>query len=165
MDIVFENYVREHSADLTRLCVSLCSDLTEAEDLFQETWLKAMKNYGQYNCDYPFRKWLFSICVNTYKDKKRLFYNKRKKLFKTTEDKTEFLNSIPDITREDCDDYLTLHEAVNSLPKKLRVVLVLYYFDDYSLSEISDTLKIPLGTVKSRMNNAKSILRRRLEDE
>lgn len=165
MNLVFEKYISDYSADLTRLCISLCGNVSDADDLFQDTWYKAIKNYAKYDFDMPFDKWLYSICVNTYKDSLRLFYNKRKMIFKTEEDKTEFLNSIPDSCPDNYDDYLQLHTAVNALPKKQKIVIVLYYFKDYSLNEISGILKIPVGTVKSRLNLAKSTLKRRLNNE
>ncbi|MCH5304269.1 MAG: sigma-70 family RNA polymerase sigma factor [Ruminococcus sp.] len=165
MNLVFEKYISEYSADLTRLCISLCGNITDAEDLFQDTWYKAMKNYTRYNPEKSFEKWIYSICVNTYKDSLRLFYNKRRVFFKTEEDKTDFLNSIPDSSPDNSEDYLELHTAINTLPKKQKVVIVLYYFKDYSLNEISEMLNVPLGTVKSRLNLAKSNLRRRLNNE
>ena len=56
----FAVYVQQYSADLSRLCMSLCGNKTEAEDLFQETWLKAMRYYDKYEKSKPFDKWLYS---------------------------------------------------------------------------------------------------------
>lgn len=161
----FDSLINFYSADLTGLCISLCGNISDAEDLFQDTWLKAMKYYKKYDSSKPFEKWLFAICVNTYKDKLKLFYNKRKINFTSDEEKNAFLNSVPDKKAENEKLYLELHLAVSALPKKLKVVLVLYYFKDYSIKEISEILNIPDGTVKSRLKKAKTELKRGLNDE
>lgn len=161
----FENYIQLYSTDLTGLCISLCGNKDEAEDLFQETWYKAMKNYSKYNNSYPFDKWLYSICVNTYKNTLRLFYNKNKASFKTEEEKRIFFNSIPDTDEGDSWQYFELHKIIFELPKKQRMVVILRYFKDYTTKEISEILNVPQGTVKSRLHSAKAYIKRRLENE
>lgn len=165
MKEIFTKYAECYSEDLSRLCLSLCCDIQDAEDLFQDTWHKAMKNYTQYNSNYPFDKWLFSICVNTYKNTLKLSYNRNKVDFPSVEEKERFINSFPDESSLTLERYLELRKIISDLPKKLRVVVVLKFFKDYSLKEIAEILKIPEGTVKSRLYTAKSIIRRRLEDE
>lgn len=162
---VFDNYIAQYSADLTRLCISLCGNVHDAEDLFQNTWYKAIKNFKQYDFDAPFDKWLYSICVNCYRDSVRLFFRSRQARFSSNEEKDEFLNSIPDISPPDRDEYLELHAAVSKLPVKQKTVLVLRYYKDYSYKEISEMLGISEGTVKSRLNTAKRNLKRRLNYE
>lgn len=160
MDCNFNDYITKYSLDLTRLCLSLCANRTDADDLFQDTWYKAMKNYSKYNRALPFDKWLFAICVNTYKNNVKLAFNRRNVSFANDEEKMRFMNSIPDITDKNCDDYIMLHTSIQKLDKKRRIVLVLFYFKDYSIKEISEILKIPEGTVKSRLYSAKSELKR-----
>lgn len=162
MNAEFEPYVQKYSTDLTRFCLSLYNNKYDAEDLFQETWLKALKNLNKYNIEKPFDKWLFAICANVFKDRKRLFFNRQKVEFSSDEEKSAFLNSIPDISSENSFMYFELHNAVSTLPKKERVVLALYYFKDYTIKEISEILNTPESTVKSRLKKAKSDLKRRL---
>lgn len=161
----FDEYIRLYSADLTKLCISLCRNTGEAEDLFQETWLKAIKNYSKYKSSFPFDKWLYSICVNTYKNTSKLFYNRYKVSFKSEDEKIAFFNSIPDLSVENSDEYFELHKIISSLPKKQKVVIILRYFKDYTTKEIGEILDIPEGTVKSRLYSAKAYIRRRLENE
>lgn len=162
MQDVFSEYVKLYSEDLSRLCLSLCCNTQDAEDLFQETWLKAMKNFKRYDSKFPFDKWLYSICVNTYKNTLKLHYNKNKAIFNTLEEKEFFMNSIPDNSSLDIAGYFELRAIIADLPKKLRTVIVLKSFKDYSLKDISVMLSIPEGTVKSRIHTAKSIIKRRL---
>ena len=160
----FERYVAEYSRELTRFCIKLCGDVHDAEDLFQDTWARALDKFDQYDQSSSFKSWLFTICANLFRNSKKLKYNSSKAVFSTKEEKEKFLNSIPD-QETDVDAYLDLHAAILSLPKKHRLVLVLYYFREFSYSEIARMLDIPEGTVKSRLNTAKKLLKRRLYDE
>lgn len=165
MEKEIEFYISKYSADLTRLCLSLCGNKADAEDLFQDTWYKAVKHYSKYDKEQPFDKWLYSICANTYKNTLKLFYNKHKVEFKTDEEKQSFLDSVPDANESNRDCYLDLHKVVSSLPKKLKIVIVLYYFKSYSTKEIAQILNIPEGTVKSRLYSAKKFIKGRLNYE
>lgn len=158
-------YVGQYGKDLTRLCVSLCGSTAEAEDLFQDTWVKVIKNLDKYDEALPFDKWLYSICVNTFKNKVKLFENSRRREFGSDEEKQAFFNSIPDKDSADREGYIELHQAVMRLPKKLRAVIVLYYFRDHSVKETAEILGIPEGTVKSRLSAARQQIKRRLENE
>lgn len=161
----FAVYAQSYSADLTKLCMSLCGSKTEAEDLFQETWLKAMRHYDKYDKSKPFDKWLYSICVNTYKNALNSARRRFQYIFKTSEESERFFNSIPEIDENNREDYYELHAAVRSLSKKKRTVIILYFFKAYSVSEIAEILKIPEGTVKSRLSAAKAEIKRRMTYE
>ncbi|MBQ6626881.1 MAG: RNA polymerase sigma factor [Ruminococcus sp.] len=160
----FEKYIGRYSADLTRLCVSLCGNFSDAEDLFQDTWLKALRHYKKYDESKPFDKWLYSICVNTYKNSMKSAFVKKRMLFNSDEEERAFFERISqaDDNRE---DYEQLHKAVSSLSKKHRIVIVLYYFKDYSISEIAQIINVPTGTVKSRLSVARAQIKRRLLNE
>ena len=161
----FDSYVTEYSADLTRLCMSLCGSKDYADDLFQETWLKALRHYEKRNAEVPFDKWLYSICVNTYKNVLLSARRRKSYTFQTAEEQAEFFNSIPDVNDENRNDYSALHNAISSLPKKQKIVVVLYYFKDYSIKDIALIVNAPEGTVKSRLSTARKALKRRLINE
>lgn len=160
----FERYVAEYSAELTRFCMKLCGNTHDAEDLFQDTWARALDRFDRYDPALSFKSWLFAICANLFKNSKKLKYHSSKAVFSSKEEKERFIQSIP-AEEKDVDAYLDLHAAMQSLPKKHRLVLVLYYFRAFSQSEIAMMLSIPEGTVKSRLNTAKKLLKRRLYDE
>lgn len=160
----FEGYVEEYSTELTRFCMKLCGNIHDAEDLFQDTWARAFDKFKQYRPEYSFKSWLFAICANTFKNAKKHQYNSTKAVFASQEEKERFIRSIP-AQEQDVDAYIDLHTAMLSLPKKHRLVLVLYYFREFSQREIAEILDIPQGTVKSRLSTAKKLLKRRLYDE
>ena len=161
----FNDYIQRYNADLTRLCISLCGNMSDAEDLLQDTWLKALKNYDKYDSTKPFDKWLYSICVNTYKNTVNSAFFKKRKCFQTDEEQRVFFSSIADVTLDNKDEYIQLHNAICALSKKHRIVIVLYYFKDYSVAEISQIINIPTGTVKSRLSSARAEIKRRLTNE
>lgn len=158
----FSKLISQHHADLTRLCYSLCRNHADAEDLYQDTWLKAMKNYGKYDKNKSFDKWLFAICVNTYKDNVKSSDRKRAMIFADNQEKENFFSQIPDNSGSH-EEYTQLLKIIEELPEKYKIVIVLRYFRDYSEKDVANILKIPQGTVKSRLNKAKKIISGRFE--
>lgn len=152
-----------HGKRLYGLCLKLCADSHEADDLYQDTWLKAVENIEKYDKTLPFEPWITKICVNVYRNRLRRFskspiFNN----FRTDEEKAFVLENIPQDEKEDFSD---LHSAIDRLPEKLRIVIILFYFHDMDIISVSKTLGIPVGTVKSRMNKARNILKEALLDE
>lgn len=164
MNSELEKMAERYSADLTRLCLSLCGNPADAEDLFQDTWLKAARHYHRYCPDKPFDKWLFTICVNTYKNSLKTAYRRKRFCFRSVEEQEAFFAAIPDAAEKHREEYQELHEAIGSLSKKQRTVIALYYFKDYGVKEVAQILRIPEGTVKSRLSSAKTVLKRRLQN-
>jgi len=156
-----EEYIEMYQERLTRLCINLCRNYADAEDLFQETWLKAVNNFDKYDESRDFDKWLFKICINTYKNNCKSLFRHKNINFTTTEEKDIFLSSIPDKEFKN-ETYTELIEIIKTLPEKYRMVLALRYFNDYSEKDTAEFLNIPVGTVKSRLNKAKQIIKRRL---
>ncbi len=159
--IGIESYIEKYQERLTRLCINLCRNYADAEDLFQETWLKAINNFDKYDATKNFDKWLFSICINTYKNNYKSLFTHKNISFATTEEKDIFLSSIPDKEIKN-ENYKELIEIIKTLPDKYRIVLALRYFNDYSEKDTAEFLDIPVGTVKSRLNKAKQLIKRRL---
>lgn len=142
--------------DLSRLCYKLCHDKDDAQDLYQETWMKAIRFIRKYDSTKPFNKWLFTICVNTFKTKARK--NKRVYNFQTNDDKDTFLSLIED-PRDHLEDFAALRCSILKLPVKYRIAITLKYFKDYTDNEVAEIIGIPVGTVKSRLNMAKKLLK------
>ena len=66
---------------------------------------------------------------------------------------------------QDKEDYSYLHEAINRLPEKLRMTVILFYFKEMDLNETANLLDIPVGTVKSRLNKARKLLKEVITSE
>ncbi len=164
-----EELIREYENNLYSLCRRLARSREDADDLYQQTWLKAMQNAGSYKSK-SFRNWLYTICVNTYKDQCR----RAKSREKVTNDhldtgaKDYAIESATDgVSAESVaiDNYTKamLKAKISRLPDKHRLPVVLHYFEGMDYKECASALGIPVGTIKSRLNSAKKKLLEEME--
>lgn len=156
-------YIEIYGKDLTNLCISLCKNKFDAQDLYQSTWEKVIRKHKKYNPDLPFDKWLYRICINTHKDMLKSPFRRRNFEFNTSEELENVLNSVTD-TEVSKDDFIALHQAISKLSLEKRQVVALYYFKDLNTKEIASILEIPEGTVKSRLSSAREQIRKELND-
>lgn len=157
-----DQYINQYGKRLYGLCVTLCTNTFDAHDLYQETWLKVLKNIDSFDSSKEFEPWLTRICVNTYRNviKRRSILSVVE--FQSNEDKDAFMQSIPEEYKK---NYKPLYEAIDKLPDKLRLTVILFYFRDMDISSTATVLKVPAGTVKSRLNKARKLLKEMLENE
>ena len=151
-----QTLVEQYTPDLSRLCLHLCRNQTDAEDLFQDTWCRAIRFYDTYDDARPFDKWLFAICVNSFKNQAGSARCRKERLFATNAEKDAFFASIPEV-ESPCKavEYQELYRIVDALSPKLKIVILLRYFRDYTEADVAQILQVPLGTVKSRLHKAK----------
>lgn len=160
---MIDQYIHKYGKRLYGLCVTLCASSLEADDLYQETWLKVIKNFSQYDPEKEFEPWLTKICVNTYRNAlRRVLHSPIMDLFTNSQEKDAFLESVH---APETPDYSDLHDAIDRLPQKLRIVVILFYFQDMDISSVAQILDIPPGTVKSRLNKARQKLKEVLSSE
>lgn len=159
---MIDQYIQRYGRRLYGLCRSLCSNSFDADDLYQETWLRVVKNIEKYDPNREFEPWLTKICVNTYRSVLRRLARSPLLDFSSGEEKDRLLDSLPAPEEQ---DYTPLYEAVGKLPEKLRLAVVLFYFQGENLTATAGILGIPMGTVKSRLNKARKLLKEALTDE
>ena len=155
-------YISKYGKRLYGLCMHLCANPFEADDLYQETWLKVIKNYEKYDKSKEFEPWLTKICVNLYRNNLKRLLKSPFIVFKDTETKDAALESV---TLPEDEDYSEIHEAIKKLPEKLRVTIILFYFQELDIESTAKVLDVPSGTVKSRLNKARKLLKEALKDE
>lgn len=159
---MIDQYIQQYGRRLYGLCRSLCADPFDADDLYQETWLRVVKHISKYDPSREFEPWLTRICVNTYRSILRRLAKSPLLDFSSGEEKDRLLASIPAPEKT---DYAPLYEAVGKLPEKLRLAVVLFYFRGEDLASTAQILNIPVGTAKSRLNKARKRLKEVLADE
>lgn len=159
---MLDAYIQTYGRRLYGLCRTLCANPADADDLYQETWLRMLRFFDRYDPDREFEPWLTAICVNTYRSTLRRIAHSPLLRFSNVEEQERVLQSIPALERP---DYTPLYDAVSSLPEKLRLTVVLYYFRDMDVASTAAILRIPEGTVKSRLNHARKRLKEVLADE
>ncbi|HEY8392809.1 MAG TPA: sigma-70 family RNA polymerase sigma factor [Capillibacterium sp.] len=142
--------------------LKLTQDPNLAQDLTQETMVKAIVHINQYRQEASFATWLISIGANLYRDGWRR-QKREEKQYQTLY--TAAYRSPPPATAGD--NTIAIKEALRQLPLKKRTPLVLKYYYDFTYQEIAALLKIPVGTVRSRLHAAvrelRSILTERKE--
>ena len=151
-------------SELHRFAMKLTADKEEADDLLQETSLKALDNEDKYTPDTNFKGWMYTIMRN-------IFINNYRKTVRdqTFVDQTEnlyHLNLPQDSGFESTEgnyDLKEIRRIVNSLPKEYRVPFSMY-ISGFKYREIADRLGLPIGTVKSRIYFTRQRLQRDLKD-
>lgn len=157
---LIESYIEAYGRRLYGLCRSLIGD--DADDLYQETWLRAYMKLDTYDTSRPFEAWLTGICVNAYRDEVRK--RRRRSLFEVSpkeEDESE-LAQVP--VTEQGFEASEIRDAIERLPEKLRVCVILFYYNGLDEKTTAKVLKVPLGTVKSRLSAARNKLKGMLTD-
>lgn len=139
----------------------MCGDAQIAEDAAQETFIQAWLHLASYRPQTPLRNWLYRIAVNAATDmlrkEKRILPNPLEDLqLSDPQPGPEALYSHEERTA-------LIQKAVLSLPEASRAVLVLKEYEGMSYHEIADALEIPIGTVMSRLNYARRVLKDKLE--
>ena len=147
-----DQYIRKYGKRLYGLCMTLCADKHEADDLYQDTWVKVLKRFDTYDPSRDFEPWLTRLCVNTYRDRLRRLSRSPFLNFSSNETKEAFLLTA---TAPEKEDYSDLYAAIDQLPEKLRLTIILFYFQDMDIEKTAQTLGIPMGTVKSRLHKAR----------
>ena len=144
----FNVFVRKYYKEILNYCNYHCPDTSTAEDLTQETFLRFFEKLSDYRYMGKTKNYLYTIAGNLCRDS----YKKiRESLHPPETD--ELLNR------------LTIKAALDRLPAELREVIILYYFQELKLTEISSTLQIGLPLVKYRVKQAKTHLERLLREE
>ncbi|CAH1220420.1 ECF RNA polymerase sigma factor SigW [Paenibacillus auburnensis] len=137
----------------------------DAGDIMSEVYLELFRSVHKYDPQQNFGSWFSGLIVRQVRGWKR----KEWRLFRITEkvklSTPKSAGSAAEIQFTALDDQLELLPLLQTLPLKLREVIVLRYYQDCSLEEISRLLKIPLGTVKSRHHHALKQLRRRFDGQ
>lgn len=163
---MIDQYIQQYGKRLYGLCLTLCASTFDAEDLYQETWLKVVKNFARYDASKEFEPWLTKICVNTYRNTlRRSTRNPVFNRFSSNEEKDAVFDAVTARVTEHEKDFTPLYKAIDDLPEKLRVTVVLFYFEDMDIASTAQVLGIPVGTVKSRLNKSRRLLKEALSHE
>jgi len=155
----FNLLVENYKVKLFGLLYRLLGNKEEAEDILQETFLRVYKERESYDFNYSFSTWIYTIALNLWKNE----YKKKSRV--------KFLNmdtlfNRPDLHSENFGNKnrlsSILERAIRTLPYKYRSAFILRDVDQLSYEEVALTLNIPAGTVKSRVNRARRILKKKL---
>ncbi|MCK4753703.1 MAG: sigma-70 family RNA polymerase sigma factor [Calditrichia bacterium] len=156
----FDLLVHRYKDPLLNFIFRFLSDLVESEDIVQETFYRVYKNKHYYKEVAKFSTWIYTIAGNLAKTELRR--RKRRKVFsihkETAAEKELELPDLKSDPEKEVNTVITekiIQKSINSLPQKFKQVIVLRDIQGFSYEEISSIIKVPLGTVKSRVNRAR----------
>ena len=168
----FADLAMEHMPSLYSAALRMTRSPADAEDLVQETYLKAYRAFGSFQAGTNLKAWLYRILTNTFINN----YRKRQREPQTVSDEdvedwylysklaergaepsaeTSVIESLPD---ED------VQEALSSLPDQFRIAVLLADVEGFSYKEIAEITDVPIGTVMSRLHRGRKALEKRLWD-
>jgi RNA polymerase sigma-70 factor (ECF subfamily) len=169
----FDALVQRCHRQAYNIAYRLTGNHADAEDLTQESFLRAYRFFDRYNREMPFENWLYRIMSRVFIDELR-----KKPRFKTqsldqplnTGDSgdADVLLELPDfesdpeqmILSDALDEYL--QTALNALPEEFRIAVILADIEGLSYEEIADTMNCSLGTVRSRLHRGRKLLRQKV---
>jgi len=168
----FDEVFLEFQAPVFRFACHLTQSQIGAEELFQETWLRAVQGFPKEFDRQRFKAWLFTVAANIHKDNlrkkriRRLFLLERTKASIQDQGFQAYMlggrNSSLVSESEVADLERALTEAVVKLPERQRCVFVLKEIEGFKYREISEIYDLPVGTVKSLLHRAVKRLRQEL---
>jgi len=172
----FEEVAMEHIDSLYNMALRLVFNKEEAEDLVQETYLKAYRFFNTFQKGTNIKAWLFKILRNTFINKYRkkvatpgeLFYEDIETLNSTVtyeqEGKTGELTDTLESKYNDLGNIMEddVKHAIDSLPIEYREAILLSDVEELSYQDIAEITNVPIGTVKSRLNRGRKLLQKSL---
>ncbi len=158
----FRQLVQRYHRLVMHVAFRSMGDMSLAEDVAQEAFIKVYRGLPRYRPEKPFVHWLHRVVANAITDEIR----RRRPVVSL-----DGMAQLPAADQEDPEEVADHHgvqqavrDAVASLPSRYRDIITLQVFHELSYEEIARTLKLPLGTVMWRLNMAKRLLRKRLGD-
>lgn len=150
--------VHRYEKPLYNYLYRMLGQAEEAEDCFQDSFIKVQKNLPSYKADMPFKPWLYRIAGNTARDQIR----KRKHRQHATLTEQEASATTADSAAREHELQERLEQALARLSEKHREVFLMARYQSMDYESISQALDIPVGTVKSRMRKATQQLKQSL---
>lgn len=171
---VFEELVNRHHSNIYRLVFSYLKNAHDAEEITQDTFVKAFQHLDTFRSEARFSTWLYRIAVNLSKNKLSWRKSRREqmKMSINEEDEESGLPKVrnlqashltmPDHQLSTKEYHRMVMDEIEKLPENFREILKLLHVNELSYEEISEVLDCKMGTVKSRIARAREELRKRV---
>ena len=154
----FAELIMRHQNSIVSMLYHMCGDMRLAEDAAQEAFVRVWQNLQRYQAQHAFRSWLYRIAANAALDSLR----RERPALDLDDLPLSDPGASPEQAAEANQRAQQVRQAIAHLSPPLRFVLVLREYQELAYQEIAETLDIPLGTVMSRLNSARSQLRQEL---
>lgn len=155
MRISVDKLAAKYQENVFRAAFSICRNPEDAEDVVQDTFLKYFESNRQFESEEHIKAWLLRTAINKSKNVLRTFWHRNRSTFEDYMDQLSF---------QEPEDQEIL-EAVMSLPEAYRIVIYLYYYEDYPVKDIAQVLEKPENTIKSHLYRARKTLKDILKED
>ena len=160
-----ESCIEAYGKDIYNFCLHLTKDKELAEELYQDAFLTAVEIRGRIKDTKNPKSYLLSITIRLWKNRQRkLAWRQRIAPVSMFEDACDTDTSyISSDTTLEAEQTLMIRKAIQKLEEKYRIVVLLYYMEELPLTQISQILHVPVGTIKNRLFTARKLLKSELE--
>ena len=150
-----EILIEKYRNNLYVMAFSVCKNTQDAEDVVQDTFIQYWSQKKEFESEQHIRAWLIRVAINKAKNKNNTFFRR---------------NALPledymQMLAFESEESSGLFEAVMNLPEKYRIVIHLFYYEDYSVNEIAIILKLTQNNVKTRLSRGRGLLRNTLKED
>lgn len=165
---LLEHYIEAYGTDIYSFCIRLTQNREQAEELYQDTFL-AMCEKEDWKEEGNVKSYLLGITIKLWQNRKRKFAWRKRIATEIPLSKEQGLEAFS--TDENLEQHMvskeeqeTVWKAVYKLPEQLRIVILLYYMEDFKVAEIAEKLSLSISNVKSKLMRARRYLKQELED-
>lgn len=145
-----ENAILKYSDMVYKLAVSILKNKADSEDIYQEVMIKFCNNIENFENEAHEKVWIIRVTINQCKSLLRMSWFKNR---------NELDENLSYLDKENDEVYY----AVSELPTKYRIVIYLFYYEKYKISEISKILNISESAIKSQLSRARNMLKKSLK--
>lgn len=165
---LLEYYIEAYGTDIYSFCIRLTQNREQAEELYQDTFL-AMCEKEDWKEEENVKSYLLGITIKLWQNRKRKFAWRKRIAAEIPLSKEQGLEAFS--ADENLEQHMVSKEeqeavwkAVYKLPEQLRIVILLYYMEDFKVAEIAEKLSLSISNVKSKLMRARRYLKQELED-
>lgn len=165
---LLEHYIEAYGTDIYSFCIRLTQNRELAEELYQDTFL-AMCEKEDWKEEGNVKSYLLGITIKLWQNRKRKFAWRKRIAAEIPASKEQGLEAFS--ADENLEQHMVSKEeqeavwkAVYKLPEQLRIVILLYYMEDFKVAEIAEKLSLSISNVKSKLMRARRYLKQELED-
>ena len=165
--LAIERLVQSHQQDVYRLALSILDDSDDADDVTQEVFVSALRALESFRGNASLKTWLFSITINVCRSRLQRQKNRGRlqqilqSLFHLRGEQAHH----PEDKAMQNESDAALWRAIHALDDKHRIPIILRYYHDLPVADIAEMLRVPIGTIHSRLNHARERLHALLKEE
>lgn len=149
-----DELIAKYKDNLFVIAFNVCKNVQDSEDVVQDTFIQYISLKKDFETEQHIRAWLIRVAINKAKNKNMTFF--RRNIFPIE----EYIETLTFESEESSE----LFETVMKLPEKFRIIIHLFYYEDYSVKEISSILKISESNVKVRLSRGRMLLKNALKE-